>query len=235
MPVPILAGNRQSSRERADQAEAHERSAPTGSVVYQAINEEGEDELSRHTASLAWSGLAAGLSMGFSFAAEGLLASRMPGARWAALVSTLGYSVGFLIVVLGRQQLFTENTLTVMLPLLRHRDRATALNVARLWSTVFAANIAGALAFAVVAGRTAVFEPDVHQAFSRLALEPLHAGFGTMLLRGVFAGWLIALVVWLLPYALSRPGARRQYHRRRVARRGARTRTVRRARVDWGA
>lgn len=169
--------------------------------MYAAINQEGEDELSRATAALGWSGLAAGLSMGFSFAVESVLASATPAARWQPLVSKLGYSVGFLIVVLGRQQLFTENTLTVMLPLLRRRDRDVALNVARLWAVVFAANLVGAFAFALVAGRTSVFPGDVHETFSRIAQQTVDASFGTMLLRGVFAGWLIALMVWLLPYA----------------------------------
>lgn len=36
----------------------------------------------------------------------------------SVLVAKLGYSVGFLIVILGRQQLFTENTLTPILPTL---------------------------------------------------------------------------------------------------------------------
>jgi formate/nitrite transporter FocA (FNT family) len=201
MALPIVAGNREDDAHRAEQEEAHERSAPTGGVVYAAINQEGEDELARATTALGWSGLAAGLSMGFSFAVESLLATATPEARWQPLVSKLGYSVGFVIVVLGRQQLFTENTLTVMLPLLRRRDREVALNVARLWAVVFAANLCGAFAFAFVAGRTSVFPADVHETFSRIALQAASASFFTMLLRGIFAGWLIALMVWLLPYA----------------------------------
>ena len=203
MALPILEGNRKDDTHRVEQAEAHERSAPTGGVVYAAINQEGEDELSRATAALGWSGLAAGMSMGFPFVVEGLLATALPSSSWAPLVSKLGYSVGFLIVVLGRQQLFTENTLTVMLPLLRHRDRHVARNVARLWSIVFAANLVGAFLFALVAGRTSVFPTQVHETLSRVAHQAVSEPFGTMLLRGVFAGWLIALMVWLLPYAES--------------------------------
>jgi formate/nitrite transporter FocA (FNT family) len=87
-------------------------------VVYETIRREGEEELHRKVSSLWWSGLAAGLSMGFSFIAEGLLMAHLPDTPWRLLVSGAGYSVGFLIVVLGRQQLFTENTLTVFLPVL---------------------------------------------------------------------------------------------------------------------
>src|SRR3954454_8465175 len=92
--------------------EAEERSAPSGRIVYKAILKEGEDELTRPSSALFWSGLAAGLSMGFSLVAEGLLRHRLPDAPWRPLVTKFGYSAGFLIVILGRQQLFTENTLT---------------------------------------------------------------------------------------------------------------------------
>jgi formate-nitrite transporter family protein len=198
---PPPTDNQTDPKEREEKREAHERSAPTGNVVYEAIFEEGEAELSRQTGSLAWSGLAAGLSMGFSFVVDGLISAATPHAGWQVLISKLGYPTGFLIVVLARQQLFTENTLTVMLPLLRRRDARTLGDVGRLWTTVLAANLAGAVAFAFVIARTGVFPPDVHESFSRIAREGISAGFWTMMLRGVFAGWLIALMVWLLPYA----------------------------------
>src|SRR5689334_19491281 len=181
--------------------DAEQRSSPSGAVVYHAICKEGEDELHRSTSALAWSGLAAGLSMGFSMVAQGLLRAHLPDTLWRPLVASLGYSVGFLIVILGRQQLFTENTLTVILPLLQKRDGRTMRNVARLWTTVLLANLVGALAFAFVVARTNAFEPAVEDAFVRIAEEGLRAGFATTLLRGIFAGWLIALMVWLLPFA----------------------------------
>src|SRR5436305_10966466 len=115
--------------------EAEERSAPAPNVVYEAVLLEGRDELSRKSSSLFFSGLAAGLSMGFSLATEGLLRASLPDTSWRTLIARLGYSMGFLIVVLGRQQLFTENTLTVMLPLLRKKNARTLRNVGRLWST----------------------------------------------------------------------------------------------------
>src|SRR4029079_8825992 len=92
--------------------EAEKRSSPSGKIVYKAILKEAEDELERPSAALFWSGLAAGLSMGFSLSPEGALRTRLPEREWTPLVSMLGYSIGFLIVILGRQQLFTENTFT---------------------------------------------------------------------------------------------------------------------------
>lgn len=187
-------------QERKDVAE---RSAPRTEVVYEAIREEGENELKRSPAALAWDGLAAGLSMGFSLAAEGLLRAHLPAAAWRPLVAKLGYSVGFLIIVLGRQQLFTENTLTVILPLLQRPTAKTFARVARLWVIVLVANLVGALAFAWVAGHTEIFRPEAREAFAGVGREALEGSWWAFFLRGVFAGWLIALMVWMLPAAES--------------------------------
>ncbi len=111
------------SQEEAEQKRedrvVEEKAAVGSHIVYKAILKEADEELGRSTIALAWSGLAAGLSMGFSLVAEGLLQSHLPDAAWRPLISKFGYSLGFLIVILGRQQLFTENTLTPMLPLLQ--------------------------------------------------------------------------------------------------------------------
>jgi formate/nitrite transporter FocA (FNT family) len=179
------------------------RSAPRTEVVYESIREEGETELRRAPSTLAWDGLAAGLSMGFSLVAEGLLRAHLPDAGWRPLVAKLGYSVGFLIIVLGRQQLFTENTLTVILPLLQRPLASTLKSVLRLWTVVLLANLAGAFVFAFVISRTDLFEPQVRDSFGEIARESLRGGWGLTLLRGVFAGWLIALMVWMLPAAES--------------------------------
>jgi formate/nitrite transporter FocA (FNT family) len=192
-----------SGKQASEAREAEERSSPSGRIVYQAILKEGEEELDRATAALFWSGLAAGLSMGFSMVAEGLLRNYLPDEGWRPLVAKLGYSAGFLIVILGRQQLFTENTLTPILPLLKRRPKATLANVARLWGVVLVANLLGALVFALVIAHTSAFDPTIQATFAELGRDALQNGPGTIALRGIFAGWLIALMVWLLPFAES--------------------------------
>jgi len=181
--------------------EAHEKSAPTAQVVYEAIREEGRHEMERKNSSLAWSGLAAGLSMGFSFVLMSALHHHLPDTPWRPLIATFAYSLGFLIVILGRQQLFTENTLTVILPLLTHKTFSDLCKVLHLWTVVLIANLVGGLVFAWVVAKSAAFDPDLHPAFDEIASQALAHPFGTTLLRGIFAGWLIALMVWLLPAA----------------------------------
>jgi formate/nitrite transporter FocA (FNT family) len=180
-----------------------DRTAPPGEVVYEAIYSEGEHELHRSNAELALSGLAAGLSMGFSMVGEALLQVHLPETRWSPLVTNFGYSIGFLIVILGRQQLFTKNTLTVILPLLRKRQVGMLGNVARLWTIVLSMNLVGAFAFAWLACHSNIFSPDVRMAFLKIGRAAIQPDFVTLVWRGIVAGWLIALMVWLLPFAES--------------------------------
>ncbi|HEY1582194.1 MAG TPA: formate/nitrite transporter family protein [Chthoniobacterales bacterium] len=185
----------------SEEEEIQERTSPGGHIVYEAVRQEGLHELERSNSALAWSGVAAGLAMGFSLLTQGILHSRLPDTPWRPLIENFGYSVGFLMVVLGRQQLFTENTLTVILPLLRKPKLEVFLNVGRLWSIVLVCNLAGALAMGWMLGNTAMVSSEVHHAMQDLAQASLHFGFGSLLLRGIFAGFLIALMVWLLPFA----------------------------------
>jgi formate/nitrite transporter FocA (FNT family) len=184
-----------------------ERTPPRAAVVFETIRREGETELDRPVFSLALSGLAAGLSMGASLAGEGLIRSMLPDERWRPLVDSFGYSLGFLIVILGRQQLFTENTITVILPLLDSEDKLRKLGkVLRLWAVVLVANIVGAAAFALAASHTNVFTEEVRTTFGQIGREAIAPGFGSIVLRGIASGWLIALMVWMLPGAdTSRP------------------------------
>ncbi len=178
-----------------------ERTSPNALVLHEVIRKAGEDELSRPAIGLALSALAAGLAMGFSPLTESVLSSHLPDAPWRPLISKLGYTVGFLIVITGQQQLFTENTLTPVLPLLSKPKLETLGQLLRLWAIVLVANLVGALVFAWVIGNTATFGPDVRHAFHDLGTKAFEGGFGVHVLRGIFAGWLIALVVWMLPGA----------------------------------
>jgi formate-nitrite transporter family protein len=188
---------------RAERKQVEERLAIGPQVVYETIRREGEEELARTASALAWSALAAGLSMGFSFVAEALLSSHLPDEPWRPLISRAGYCIGFLIVILGRQQLFTENTLTVVLPLLVRKDLSTLLRMLRLWAVVLTANLVGTFLFALCIGKIHIFDAHTQETLTSIGVAHLGAGFGTVLMRAIFAGWLIALMVWLLPGAES--------------------------------
>ena len=194
---------KESDSASTDREQAEERQAIGANVVYEAIRLEGEEELRRPAAALAWSGLAAGLSMGFSFIAEAILTAHLPDTPWRPLVSRAGYCIGFLIVILGRQQLFTENTLTAILPLLARKNFSTLVRVLRLWGTVLTANLAGTFFFALCVARIKFFDGHVQAALLETAKAHIGVSFGIVMARAIFAGWLIALMVWLLPAAES--------------------------------
>ncbi|CAN5554584.1 formate/nitrite transporter family protein [soil metagenome] len=192
---------KKAKQEESEEEEIEQRTSPGGHIVYEAVRQEGLDELRRSNSALAWSGLAAGLAMGFSLITEGILRHHLPDTSWRPLLTKFGYSVGFLLVILGRQQLFTENTLTVILPLLRKTTTRMFINVARLWTIVLLANLIGAFLIAWTIGNTSVLRPEVQQAMAELSRTTMDHAFVTLLLRGVFAGFLIAIMVWLMPYA----------------------------------
>jgi formate/nitrite transporter FocA (FNT family) len=183
------------------QAEDH---APLrGVVIHEIIREEGETDLQRPAAALLWSGLAAGLSMGFSFAVQALLKAYLTAESWAHVVAGLGYSVGFAIVVLGRQQLFTESTLTAAIPALTRRDAETTTAMLRLWSLVLLANLAGTWLFAAPLAYASPLPAEASDSLKSLMAEGLSSPFGVTLVKAVFAGWLIGLMAWLVPPAGS--------------------------------
>ncbi|HTL17878.1 MAG TPA: formate/nitrite transporter family protein, partial [Patescibacteria group bacterium] len=108
-----------------------------------------------------------------------------------------------LVVILGRQQLFTENTLTPILPMLQEKTLARFSGVMRLWGVVLLANLLGCVAVAWVSSSALAFPDNIRHEFSRIGRQALEGGFLVHVTRGVFAGWLIALMVWLLPFAES--------------------------------
>ncbi|MEO0852032.1 MAG: formate/nitrite transporter family protein [Cyanobacteria bacterium J06648_11] len=168
-------------------------------MVYEIIQREGSGELSRGASALWWSGVAAGLAIGFSVIAEALLAAHLPDAPWKPLVDNLGYSVGFLIVILARQQLFTENTLTAVLPVIKRKQWNWVLALLRLWGIVLAANLFGCLLFALFIAFSGVLQPDVSDQVTKIGLHLMANSPSEMFIRGIAAGWLIAALVWILP------------------------------------
>ena len=174
------------------------RKLPTSvQVLHETVRVQGELELSRNIAALAWSSLAAGLSMGFSALAPALLQASLPATNAMRLVASLGYTLGFLIVVLARQQLFTENTITAVLPLMSSPTLESVRRLLRLWGVVLVGNVAGATLFAFGLPQLPVIDDATREALVDGA-NRLMANTGTqMFTKGILAGWLIALMVWL--------------------------------------
>jgi len=125
------AGANSPHLDEREQTQAAAHAAPQALVIHEVVREEGELELRRRNVALLWSGLAAGLSMGFSLLTLALLRAGLPETPWRALLDSPGYCVGFMIAIRGRQQLFTESTLTALLPLMVRRDLPQSREITR--------------------------------------------------------------------------------------------------------
>ncbi len=170
-------------------------------VIHEAVRRNGEQEMARPAWSLVWSGLAAGLSMGFSLVAQAALHRHLPEAPWRELVTALGYPVGFLMVVLSRQQLFTETTITVVLPLLARPSWNQFGRAARMWALVLATNLAGTALFAAFAAQTPAVSPELKVSMLELSRQAVHHDAVSLGMQAVLAGYLMAAMVWLITSA----------------------------------
>jgi formate/nitrite transporter FocA (FNT family) len=202
-PDQAAAGAESPHLAQAEQDQAAQHAAPAALVIHEVIREEGEQELKKRPSAVAWSGLAAGMSMGFSFLCMAMVSSMLPDTPWRHLVASLGYTVGFVLAILGRQQLFTESTLTAVLPLLVRRDLKTLLALLRFWVIVLFANLVGTSVFALLLSTPGLFPARVDAELVDIARAAVGGSFWLTLLRALLAGWLIALMAWLLPSARS--------------------------------
>lgn len=174
--------------------------------MFEVVRLNGVEELARPTTSLAWSGLAAGLAISFSVVAEAAIVARLPlDTGWSDLVADIGYTIGFILVVLGRFQLFTENTITPVVPICHEPTRENFLALVRNWSVVFAANMVGVTVFAAFVIFTPAVVPEIRDAILHLGRHTVEGDFLETMTRGVGAGFLIAALVWMI--ANSRGGA----------------------------
>lgn len=183
---------------RAEVKHVKESLRPRAAVVYEIVRTEGEAELIRPFSALWWSGVAAGISIGFSFLTEAALAAHLPPSDWRSIIAKLGYAVGFLIVILGRQQLFTENVLTAVLPVISRRKLDWLISMVRLWGIVLAANVAGCLVFALALATLPIVGPDVAHEMQAIVGHLMANTPGEMFAKGIGAGWVIAALVWIL-------------------------------------
>lgn len=172
---------------------------PRAAVLHEIIRYQGDQELERTLAALWWSALAAGLSMGLSLMAMGLFYARLPEGGSAQAIASIGYSAGFLAVILARQQLFTENTLTAVLPVMTAPTLANFGRLLRLWSVVLLGNLAGTLLVAWVMLELPIFDSKTDVAFLEVGRKVMENDVSQMFAKGIVSGWMIATMVWMIP------------------------------------
>jgi len=182
-----------------EQHEVDRNQPPRAAVLHEIIRTQGNLELERSIAALWWSALAAGLTMGLSLMAMGLLSSRLPDHEGFKVIASFGYCAGFLAVILARQQLFTENTLTAVLPIMSKPTLGNFGRLLRLWGVVLVGNLCGTLLVAYVMLHLPIFDPRTDQAFLEIGRKVMENDTGQMFAKGIISGWMIATMVWMIP------------------------------------
>lgn len=172
---------------------------PRAAVLHEIIRLQGDQELERSIAALFWSALAAGLTMGLSLMAMGLLNSRLPDAEGFKVIASFGYCAGFLAVILARQQLFTENTLTAVLPIMSKPTLNNFGRLFRLWSVVLIGNLMGTFLVAYVMLHLPIFDTPTDEAFLEIGRKVMENDVSQMFAKGIVSGWMIATMVWMIP------------------------------------
>lgn len=192
------------SEEKQDgkEIEVNEKRLPSRAMAtHEEIRQEGEKELERDALALLWSAVAAGLSMGASMVAKGIFHVHLSDVPGGYLLENLGYTFGFVIVIMARQQLFTENTVTAVLPIMHKPTLGNFGLLMRLWGVVLAGNLIGTAIAAWAFNLMPIFDDPTRQAFQDISLKVMENTPMEMFANAIISGWLVATMVWMFPAA----------------------------------
>ena len=174
----------------------------TAAQIHENVRRPAEHEIRRPAPALLLSALAAGLVIGFSCLASAFAAHVAPEPYKHAAASA-AYPLGFIFVIMARSELFTENTLVPVVPLMERRDLETLGLVIRIWALLLVGNLVGTVLFALAIARSDLLRPEYASELLRISREATEGGFGETVYAGMFAGWLMALLAWLLASTTS--------------------------------
>ncbi|HBM9258059.1 TPA: formate/nitrite transporter family protein [Citrobacter freundii] len=170
-------------------------------AIHEHIRQDGEKEMERDAMALLWSAIAAGMSMGASLLAKGIFHVQLEGVPGGFLLENLGYTFGFIIVIMARQQLFTENTVTAVLPVMQNPTLGNFGLLMRLWSVVLLGNIIGTGVAAWAFEHMPIFDEETRDAFVKIGMDVMKNTPVEMFSNAIISGWLIATMVWMFPAA----------------------------------
>jgi formate-nitrite transporter family protein len=182
--------------------------APSPEEIYKRTRTEGRRRLSRPLLELSATALVGGFDIAFGVAALGLASGAVEarsGAGVAHLVGAIAFGIGFVFVVVGRSELFTENFLVPITGL--SRDRGSWLKLAELWAAALVLNIAGGLVIALLLTSQGVLQTGTSHALVRVADHLAGYDPTTAFLSAIAAGALMTLLTWFVEGADS-PGVR---------------------------
>lgn len=178
---------------------------PSAEEIYQQVARNAKQELKRSSVSLAVSGFTGGTFMGLSALGVGIVLAMLGNSPHAFLLSRMLYPLGFIVVIIGRSQLFTENTLYPVALVLA--EKRQILNTLRLWGIVLPSNLLGALGFAALISLTHALSPHIVQSIAQLGTVAVHVPLMTVFWSAVMGGWIIATAAWMVSGSHSVTGS----------------------------
>lgn len=182
--------------EQEEGAGEHGRLRASAIDIYVRVKREAKEELRRPVPALGFSGLFAGATVGFGPVAAAAAATAVGGGANGRLVGALFFPIGFIVVIIGRAQLFTENTLYPVALVLDERRYLGA--TLRLWAVVLSTNLVGATLFALYLAESGGISGQIARRVSLQGLDAAHGTWPSFFWSAVLGGWAIALVAWLI-------------------------------------
>jgi formate/nitrite transporter FocA (FNT family) len=180
------------SRSGAPAAGAVVRDRFSSDEIFHRIVAAADEEISTGTRELFFSALAAGFAITLTFM---LYASVTDATDGAPVMSAILYPLGFIYIILGDYQLYTENTLPPVALVLERLASIPALLT--VWTIVLIGNLVGGTLGAFILASTGVFSPDVMATAVGIAESGVATSWWSLFFKAVFAGLIVAGVVWL--------------------------------------
>ncbi len=183
--------------------------APQPEEIYERTKEEGRRRLSRPVLELGATAVVGGFDVAVGLAVFYLTSATLEpklGLNAAHFVGAMGFGIGFVFIVVGRSELFTENFLVPITGLTR--DRASWLKLGELWVVSLVLNLVGGTLLAIVLTSRGVLRPGAGEAAVRLAENLASYSPGTAFLSGLVAGALMTVLTWFVEGAAGSMGVR---------------------------
>ena len=184
-------------------AETDEEPKPLGQEAPEIIDDAakiGSKRLHRSITGTEITAFIGGMSVCFGAVAMAWVAASVDGSMTspsaAHLLGSLFFPVGFIILLVGKSELFTENFFLPVTAVLERRG--TVRELLNLWSVSLVFNLLGGLVFAALISRGGVLADLPAEHLIELAEHKVHYSVSTAIVKAIFAGWLMTMLTWLL-------------------------------------
>ncbi|NIB99999.1 formate/nitrite transporter family protein [Halobacterium sp. R2-5] len=164
----------------------------TSNEIFQRIIAAADEEITSGSRELFFSALAAGFAITITFMLYVSLSASTGG---DPVLSALLYPLGFIYIIIGGYQLYTENTLPPVLLTLERLASVPAL--LRNWTVVLLGNFTGGALGALALAFGGVISPDAAEYAVYLGETGVATAWWSLFSKAAFAGLIVAGVVWV--------------------------------------